>query len=67
MSLQWMAVVAALIALEKTLPWRRTATYGVAATLIVLALAVAIAPHDVPGLVVPSAGMHGAQSMSSMR
>ncbi len=32
MSLQWMAVVAALIAVEKTLPWRRTATYGVAAT-----------------------------------
>ena len=30
MSLAWMAFVAALIALEKTLPWRRVATYGTA-------------------------------------
>ena len=37
MSIAWMAVVGGLIALEKTLPWRRVATYGVAATLLVLA------------------------------
>ena len=30
MSLAWMAFVAALIALEKTLPWRRAATYSTA-------------------------------------
>ena len=30
MSIVWMAFVAALIAVEKTLPWRRVATYGTA-------------------------------------
>ena len=37
MSLVWMAVVAALIALEKTLPWRRVVTWGTAAILLALA------------------------------
>ena len=32
MSLVWMAFVAALIAVEKTLPWRRLVTYGTAAS-----------------------------------
>ena len=31
-----MAFVAGLIAIEKTLPWRRAATYGTAAILVVL-------------------------------
>jgi predicted metal-binding membrane protein len=53
MSLSWMALVAALIALEKTLPWRRLATWATAALLIGLAIAVIAVPHDVPGLVVP--------------
>jgi predicted metal-binding membrane protein len=39
MSLAWMAVVAALITLEKTLPWRRTATWGTTAVLSALAVA----------------------------
>ena len=66
MSLTWMALVAALIVLEKTLPWRRTVTWGTAALLLVLAVAVAAVPHDVPGFVVPS-GSHAAMgSMSSM-
>jgi hypothetical protein len=56
-------VVAALIALQKTLPWRRTVTWAVAALLLVLAVAVIAVPHDVPGLVVPG-GSHSA--MSSM-
>jgi predicted metal-binding membrane protein len=68
MSLIWMAFVAALIALEKTVPWRRTATWGTAAILLVLAVAVLAAPGSVPGLVVP--GSHSAagamNSMSSM-
>ena len=34
MSSVWMAVVAGLIALEKTLPWRRTATYSTAIVLL---------------------------------
>jgi predicted metal-binding membrane protein len=63
MSLTWMVVVAALIALQKTLPWRRTVTWAVAALLLVLAIAVVAVPHDVPGLVVPG-GSHSA--MSSM-
>jgi predicted metal-binding membrane protein len=63
MSLTWMVVVAALIALQKTLPWRRTVTWAVAALLLVLAVAVIAVPHDVPGLVVPG-GSHSA--MSSM-
>ena len=39
MSLSWMAFIAALIALEKTLPWKRAATWGTAAILLVLAVA----------------------------
>jgi predicted metal-binding membrane protein len=66
MSLVWMAVVAGLIAIEKTLPWRRLATWGTAALLVVLALAVLIAPHSVPALVVP--GSHSAmRAMHAMR
>jgi predicted metal-binding membrane protein len=41
MSLTWMAIVAALIALEKTLPWRRLATGGTSALLMALAGALA--------------------------
>ena len=64
MSLTWMAFVAALIALEKTIPWRRAATWGTAAVLLVLAIAVLAAPQSVPGLVVPG-GSDGA--MNAMR
>jgi predicted metal-binding membrane protein len=59
MSLVWMAVVAALITAEKTIPWRRPAVWGTTAILLALAVMVAVAPHSVPGLVVPgSAGMN---------
>ena len=54
MSLFWMIVVAVLIAVEKLLPWRAAATAGVAAVLAALAIGVAAAPADVPGLTVPS-------------
>jgi predicted metal-binding membrane protein len=65
MSLTWMVMMAGLIALEKTLPWRRPVTLGTAALLLALAIAVVVAPHDVPGLVVPAS--HGAMSsMSTM-
>jgi predicted metal-binding membrane protein len=53
MSLAWTAVVAALIALEKTLPWKRTATFTTAAILLALAVGVVAAPGDVPGLTLP--------------
>jgi predicted metal-binding membrane protein len=39
MSLAWMAFVAALIALEKTLPGRRTVKYATAALLLALGIA----------------------------
>ncbi len=44
MSVVWMAVVAGLIATEKTLPWRRTATYGTATVLLALGVLVVVAP-----------------------
>jgi predicted metal-binding membrane protein len=53
MSITWMAFVAALIALEKLLPWRRVATWGTAAILLALAIAFAASPGSVPGLTVP--------------
>ena len=64
MSLTWMAVVAALIVVEKTLPWRRTATWGTAAVLVALAFGVAASPGSVPGLVVPGPQMSVGSSMS---
>ncbi|MBV9196931.1 MAG: DUF2182 domain-containing protein [Solirubrobacterales bacterium] len=54
MSLVWMAFVAALIALEKTLPWRRVATGSTAAILALLAVAVLAAPQSVPALTIPA-------------
>ena len=57
MSLVWMAVVAALIALEKTLPWRRVVTWGTAAVLLAFAVAVAAAPGDVPGFTTPGTSL----------
>ena len=56
MSVAWMAFVAALIAVEKTVPWRRVATYGTAAVLFVLGVLLFAAPGAVPGLTVPDSG-----------
>lgn len=53
MSIAWMALVAALIAVEKTLPWRRTATYGTALLLVTLGLLLLVAPEAIPGLSTP--------------
>ena len=66
MSLTWMAFVAALIALEKTLPWRRAVTWGSAAILLLLAIAVLATPHAVPGLVVPSGSHTAMHTMKAM-
>lgn len=54
MSVTWMGIVAAFIALEKILPWRRTATYGTALILVALGVLVLVAPNVLPGLTVPS-------------
>jgi predicted metal-binding membrane protein len=53
MSVGWMVVVAALIAVEKLAPWDSVATAGVAIVLVALGIAVVAAPGDVPGLTVP--------------
>src|SRR4029078_3864704 len=53
MSVVWMAVVASLIAFEKTVPWRRIASYGTAAVLLAIALLVLTAPRAIPGFTVP--------------
>ena len=66
MSITWMALIAALITLEKTIPWRRAATWGSAALLSALAIAVIAIPNDVPGLVVPSRAQHAMHSMNAM-
>ena len=54
MSITWMAIVAGIIAVEKALPWRRVATYGVAAALLVVGLLLWTSPSSVPGLTVPA-------------
>jgi predicted metal-binding membrane protein len=64
MSLTWMALIAALIAAEKLLPSPPAVRRGVAALLAVLALAVAFAPEQVPGLTIP--GSMGSGPMDSM-
>ena len=54
MSLGWMALIAALIAVEKLLPWQALANRGIAVLLLVLGLSVAFAPASVPGLSSPA-------------
>jgi predicted metal-binding membrane protein len=53
MSVSWMAFVAGLIAIEKTLPWRRV-TYGTAVVLLALGVLVLAAPDALPALTIPS-------------
>jgi predicted metal-binding membrane protein len=65
MSVTWMAVVAGLIALEKVLPWRRTATYGTALVLMALGVLMLFAPGALPGLTVP--GHDSMPVMAQMR
>jgi predicted metal-binding membrane protein len=61
MSIAWMAVIAGLIAAEKTAPWPRVATYGTAAILVGLGMLLLAAPDAVPGLTIP-----GTDPMSRM-
>jgi uncharacterized membrane protein YgcG len=65
MSLGWMAFIAALIAIEKLLPWKAVANRGIAVLLLVLGLAVAFTPDDVPGLTLPTSA-EARQAMESM-
>jgi predicted metal-binding membrane protein len=63
MSLGWMALIAALIAVEKLLPWRALANRGIAVLLLIIGLAVVFAPASVPGLTLPSS----AEAMRAMQ
>jgi predicted metal-binding membrane protein len=65
MSVGWMALIAAFIAIEKLLPWKALATRGVMAVLLVLAIAVAVSPEDVPGLTIPDSA-DGGQPIDAM-
>jgi predicted metal-binding membrane protein len=56
MSLVWMAAVAALITVEKVLPWRRIAVWSTTALLLALAIGVFAAPDAIPGFVIPGGG-----------
>ena len=56
MSVLWMAVVAGLIAIEKTLPWEKPATYGTAVVLLALGVMFLAAPSAIPGLTIPQGG-----------
>jgi predicted metal-binding membrane protein len=53
MSIAWTAFVAALVALEKALPWRRVATGATAALLLSLGVLILAAPGLVPLLTLP--------------
>jgi predicted metal-binding membrane protein len=65
MSIVWMAFVAGLIAVEKTVPWRRVATYGTAGILLVLGVLLLAAPDAVPALTIP--GSSPMPQMGSMQ
>jgi predicted metal-binding membrane protein len=66
MSVGWMAFVAALIATEKLLPWKAVANRGIAALLVVLGLAVAFVPEDVPGFTEPNSAQAHHHGMGTM-
>ena len=65
MNIAWMVFIAALIAIEKLLPWKAIANRGIAILLLVLGLAVAFTPKSVPGLTLPDSpqAMKAMQSM----
>ncbi len=65
MNLGWMALIAALIAIEKLLPWEPIANRGIAVLLLSLGLAVALTPSSVPGLALPDSPQ-AASAMKAM-
>jgi predicted metal-binding membrane protein len=64
MSITWMAFVSALIAAEKTLPWRRAVRYATALLLVALGLMLFAAPDAIPGLTTP---VHGGMTSGMSR
>jgi predicted metal-binding membrane protein len=59
MSVVWMAFIAGVIAVEKTLPWRRVATYGTAVLLLTGGVLLFAVPHAIPALSVPGTAEPG--------
>ena len=53
MSVTWMALVTGIVAVEKTVPWRRGVTYATAGLLLGLGLVLLTAPEALPGLTTP--------------
>jgi len=66
MSVGWMIFISVIIAAEKLLPRRRTASATAALVLLALGVGVALWPAHVPGLTLPtsSAARHAMQSMA---
>ena len=64
MSVQWMAVIAGVVAIEKTLPWGRSASRLTAVALLVIGVMVLVVPSAIPGLTIPHGG--GMSTMSGM-
>ena len=64
MSVVWMAFVAGLIAVEKTLPWRRPAVWGTAAILFLLGVLMLVAPDAIPALTTSGGSMSPMSPMS---
>jgi predicted metal-binding membrane protein len=50
MSVTWMAAVAAIVAVEKLLPWRRVGSLSAASALTALGVLVLVVPHTVVGM-----------------
>lgn len=58
MSVSWMAFIAGIIAVEKTVSWRRRiVTYATSAVLLVIGVLVLAVPDVLPALTIPSGDM----------
>ena len=65
MSITWTILIAALIVLQKVLPWREPAEVVTVLVLLALAIGVAFFPGQVPGLTMPDSSS-AMQAMGSM-
>jgi hypothetical protein len=64
MSIAWMVATAALIAIEKLLPWELLPSGATAVLLAALGFGVAFFPGQVPGLTIPTDMMDTMNTMS---
>ena len=67
MSINWMVLIAVLIAVEKLLPWEVIPKGATAAVLVVLGVAVMFFPDAVPGLTIPMNDVSKPMDSMSMR